>query len=296
MKMIRILLGVFCGTIGFMGHAQKFVGEAKVFEPGLISLEETWDEYISFSPDGNLLTFTRFGPDVPHRDRRIYMSRKKNGKWTEPELAPFSGDFFDRGSSFSPDGNTIFFGSNRPGQRGFDYDMDIWFSSKLFDGTWSEAVRMNDQINSDEYSEGHPFMAKSGNFYFVRYKRGVETDIYVSKWDGSKYLKAERLNSFINTDGPDSHCYIDPDERFLIFTPTDREGGYGGGDIYISYRKDDDWGEPINLGSGINSDYYEYSAKPGPDNRLYFSREGFGEPEQKSADIYYIEIKTLTEN
>lgn len=293
-KLFFFLLA-FTGLV-IIGYTQSFAGEAQIFEPGLISLDDTWDEYISFSPDGELMTFTRSGSKMPHRDRRIYFSRKVDGKWTEPELAPFSGDFFDRGSSFSPDGNTIFFGSNRPQNRGFDYDSDIWFSSKRFDGTWGEAVRMNDQINSDEFNEGHPFMANSGNFYFVRYKRGVETDVYVSKWNGTEYQEAERLNSFINTDGPDSHCYIDPEERFLIFTPTDREGGYGGGDIYISYNEDGDWTEPINLGVGINSDYYEYSAKPGPDDKLFFTRAGFGEPESKAADIYFITIKTLLKN
>ncbi len=273
--------------------AQTIIGKAEVFEPGNISLENTSDEYISFSPDGNLLTFTRSGQDLSHRDRRIYFSEKMDGKWSTPYLAPFSGVFYDRGSSFSPDGNTLFFGSNRPGKKGFDNDADIWFSSKKFDGTWGEATRMTDVINSDRYNEGHPYLAKSGNLYFVRYRRGEETDIYVSKWRDGAYQEAEKLNNFINTEGPDSHCYIDPDERFMIFTPTDRPGGFGGGDIYISYFENGDWQKPINLGNKVNSDYYEYTAKPGPDNRLYFTRAGFGQPERKAADIYVVQIGSL---
>ncbi len=292
-KNFVIPIVVAVSIISFSANAQSLEGKAEIFEPGVISLKDTWDEYISFSPDGTQLSFTRSGKNLPHHDRRIYLSQRLNGEWTEPQLAPFSSDFTDRGSSFSPDGNTLFFGSNRPGKRGFDYDSDIWFASKKFDGTWSEATRMGEAINSDLYNEGHPYIAKNGNLYFVRYRRGEETDIYMSKWLNGQYQEAVKLNAFINTEGPDSHCYIDPDERFLIFTPTDRVGGYGGGDIYISYNVDDDWQEAINLGDQINSDYYEYSAKPGPGFNLYFTRAGFGEPENKPADIYFVKIVNL---
>lgn len=277
-------------------RAQNFVGQAEIFEPGIISLEDTWDEYISFSPDGNLLSFTRQGAKLSHNNRRIYLSEKINGKWSKPVLAPFSGYFFDRGSSFSPDGKKIFFGSNRPGKNGFDGDSDIWYSEKDENGKWSEAKRLDDVINSDEYHEGHPYIAKSGNLYFVRYKRGVETDIYVSKWVNGKFQKPEKLNSLINTNGPESHCYIDPDERFLILGITDRKGGMGAGDIYISYHKNGKWSSPVNLGKKVNTDSYEYSAKPGPDNRLYFTRARFGKPNPKAADIYSIKIETLLGN
>ena len=274
-------------------RAQEFVGNAEIFEPGVISLDNTWDEYISFSPDGNLLSFTRQGKELSHSNRRIYFSEKVNGKWSKPSLAPFSGYFSDRGSSFSPDGKKIFFGSNRPRNMGFDNDYDIWYSEKDENGNWSEAKRLDDVINSDEYNEGHPYVAKSGNLYFVRYKRGIETDIYVSKWINGKYQNPEKLNSLINTVGPESHCYIDPDERFLILGITNRDGGMGAGDIYISYNINEKWTSPINLGSKVNTDSYEYSAKPGPNNRLYFTRARFGKPSSKAADIYSIKIERL---
>ncbi|SNS44091.1 WD40-like Beta Propeller Repeat [Ekhidna lutea] len=283
-KLFFILLAFILKAPG-----QEVVGNAEIFLPGIVSLETTWDEYLSFSPDGNLLTFTRSGSDLPHFDRRIYFSYKVDEKWSEPILAPFSGDFFDRGSSFSPDGNRIYFGSNRPGDRGFDYDSDIWYSSKAEDG-WSEAKRMPDLINSDEFNEGHPYVAKSGSLYFVRYKRGVETDIYVSKWENEDYQQPYKLNDNINTDGPDSHCYIDPDERFLIFTPTDREGGMGAGDVYISYFEDGDWQAPVCLGKELSTELYEYSAKPGPGGRLYFTRAKFGS-DGIPADIYSVEVR-----
>ncbi len=88
--------------ISSTANAQSLEGKAEIFEPGVISLKDTWDEYISFSPDGTQLSFTRSGKNLPHHDRRIYLSQRFNGEWTEPQLAPFSSDFTDRGSSFSP--------------------------------------------------------------------------------------------------------------------------------------------------------------------------------------------------
>lgn len=274
-------------------HAQKLTGTAEVFEPGVISLENTWDEYLSFSPDGKLASFTRQGRELSHSNRRIYLSKKVNGKWTKPSLAPFSGNSFDRNSSFSPDGNRIYFASNRTDEGGLGYDYDIWYSEKDSDGNWSAAKRLDAIINSDEYNEGHPYVAKNGNLYFIRYKRGVSTDIYVSKWLKGKYQTPQKLSAAINTDGPDSHCYIDPDERFLIFGATGRKDGAGAGDIYISYNVHGSWTQAVNLGNKINTEFYEYSAQMGPDNRLYFSRASFDRNNPKASDIYSIKVGEL---
>jgi hypothetical protein len=45
-----------------------------------------------------------------------------------------------------------------------------------------------------------------------------------------------------------------------------------------------------NPGPQINTDYYEYSARVGPDGRITFSRAGFGEPETRPADLYVIDL------
>lgn len=278
----------------FSGDAQQLTGKAEIFEPGLISLENTWDEYLSFSSDGKLASFTRQGAELPHRNRRIYLSEKVSGKWTKPELAPFSGKAFDRNSSFSPDGNRIYFASNRTEEDGIGYDYNIWYTEKDSKGNWSAAKKVDDIINSTEFNEGHPYIAKNGNLYFIRYKRGVSTDVYVSKWLKGKYQTPQKLGPAINTEGPDSHCYIDPDERFLIFGATGRKDGAGAGDIYISYNIDGNWTQAVNLGDKINTELYEYSAQMGPDNRLYFSRASFDRQNPKASDIYSIKVEDIT--
>lgn len=281
------LLGIIGVSMG-----QETATEAQIFEPGVISLPDTWDEYITFSPDGNQLAFNRRGRNLSHRGFRIYISKKENGKWTQPVLAPFSKDpYQDRSPAFSPDGKRIYFSSNRPTNGSTDQPTrrsDIWFSELTDDG-WGEPIWLGSEINLPDENEVHPTITKTGNLYFVRWG-STETDVYFSSASGEKYNAPVKMNESINTEGPDSHPHIDPEEKFLIFTPTDRKDGYGGGDIYISYSEGDgEWKAAENIGDAVNSEWYEYSAKISGDY-LYFTRAGFGNPAGKPADIYFVKL------
>ena len=74
---------------------------------------------------------------------------------------------------------------------------------------------------------------------------------------------------------------IDPDERFMVFAANRPDSLGGSADIYIVFRKNGAWGEPINLGEGVNSFSTENAPVLAPDGKtLYFSS---GRPQ---ADIY----------
>lgn len=290
--MKKSIFGLIFITVIHGGYCQ----EAQIFEPGIISLPETWDEYITFSPDAKVLAFNRRGKDLGHRGYRIYLSKKVSGKWTTPVQAPFSkSPYQDRSPAFSPDGQRIYFSSNRPTD-GSDGPpsrrSDIWYSVKDGSG-WGEPIWLGDEVNLPNENEVHPAITESGNLYFVRWGSS-ETDIYFSKLGVGAYELPVKLGNAINTvEGPDSHPSIDPKERFLIYTPTDREDGYGGGDIYISYKdKSGKWSKAKNIGSPVNSEWYEYSAKISGDS-IYFTRAGFGKPENKPADIYFIKLSDV---
>jgi len=45
--------------------------------------------------------------------------------------------------------------------------------------------------------------------------------------------------------------------NILVFA-SNRAGGFGGYDLYYSFFENGNWGEPINFGSGINSEYDEF--------------------------------------
>ncbi len=70
-----------------------------------------------------------------------------------------------------------------------------------------------------------------------------------------------------------AHPALSPDGKRLFFA-SDLPGGFGGKDLYVSFREEGEWGEPINLGPKINTDGDElYPFFLGTD-QLYFSSDG----------------------
>jgi Tol biopolymer transport system component len=82
--------------------------------------------------------------------------------------------------------------------------------------------------------------------------------------------------------------------RGRLYFASDRPGGYGGLDLYVSRRdkrQDSGWGEPVNLGSEINTSAIEFGPAPFHDDDgriLYFSSGRPGGP--GLADIYVIRL------
>ena len=65
-----------------------------------------------------------------------------------------------------------------------------------------------------------------------------------------------KLNKNINTRYLESHGFVTENGEQLIFA-SDRPGGFGGLDLYISKKVNGDWGPPVNLGPEINTPFNE---------------------------------------
>ena len=65
--------------------------------------------------------------------------------------------------SLSPDGNTLYFVSDRPGGFG---GKDIWSSERLSNGNWSEPVNLGSKVNTAEDEESPFMMADGATLYF----------------------------------------------------------------------------------------------------------------------------------
>jgi hypothetical protein len=79
-----------------------------------------------------------------------------------------------------------------------------------------------------------------------------------------------------------------------------RSGGYGGGDLYVSFREPDrTWGEPVNFGTDINSEVLEYCPMVTPDGEyLFFSRRRSDPPESGWAaishgDVFWVDAAVI---
>jgi WD40-like Beta Propeller Repeat len=228
------------------------IAEPMIFGEGVISTQD-FDDYFAFTPDGN-------------------------GKWTEPEIAPFSGQYNDGEPCISPDGNRLFFKSNRPvtGQTP-RRDADIWFVEKTATG-WGEPQHLDAPINTDAY-DWHPSVTKDGTLYFVSDRKAEKraNNIYRAPLINGKYTTVEMLPDEVNSDYHDMHAWISADEKVLLFVSDTRPDSFGQDDLYVSYNRNGQWSQAKNLGPKINTRFYEYSAKISPDGKYLFYCHGFGD-------------------
>jgi Tol biopolymer transport system component len=259
------------------------VASATLFAPGLINTDA--DEYgPTFVPDGTTIYFTRRN----NRDGNefIVYSQFKGGVWTSATVASFSGRYSDKEPFIAPDGSKLFFASTRPGDPGGpDKAFDIYLVEREGQA-WGSARRLASFVNSNDY-DNYPSVARSGNLYFGSRREGGlgRVDLYMSRFVNGEYQAAENLGPIVNSPATDADPYIAPDESYMIFSST-RDGGYGSGDLYISYRRGRSWTEPRNLGRLANTPEFEYTPLVTPDGRYLFFSRGWGE-------IYFIEMSTL---
>jgi Tol biopolymer transport system component len=178
-----------------------------------------------------------------------------DGRWTEPEIAPFSGSnkFYDFEPHISPDGKHFYFLSTRPqkGQEpkaGWVYQ-DIWVMDKT-NGGWSEPYNIGEPVNTED-GEYYPSVTKSGTLYFTREAHN-KNSIYRSKFVKGKFQMVERVN--IPVDSANIYnAFVSPDESYLIFCSSELKDKIGNIDYYISFHvKDSIWSKPVNMGNKVN--------------------------------------------
>ncbi len=280
---IVFCLLIFYSSVCFANNNDKFpelkgpyLGQTppgktpKIFAPGIIS-HGFHENGIVFSADGNELFYST--SDNKYTSKTIIYLKKENNKWSTPELAPFSGTYYDHSIFFSPDNKKLFFSSKRPVFSNSDSkgDLDIWVIEK--EGhSWGKPVHLDCPLNTDK-SEQITSIAANGTIYLrTDYEGKGKWAIYISRLEKGKYTAAEKLDKIINEGYNEGNPFISPDadESFLLFKSS-RPGGYGKTDLYVSFRQTDhSWGEPINLGEKINSPEYELEPRLSPDGKYLF--------------------------
>lgn len=192
----------------------------------------------------------------------VLMIKKKGHLWGQPEVTPFSGKFNDLEPFLSPDGLKLFFASNRPfNENGKAKDYDIWYvERKDLASGWSVPVNMGNTINT-EYNEFYPSISERNNLFFTSdypNSKGKD-DIYMSSMKNGSYTEPVSLSEAINSVGYEFNAYVAPDESFLIFSGYNRDDGLGSGDLYISFKSEDNtWNKAKNLGAEVNSKQMDY--------------------------------------
>jgi Tol biopolymer transport system component len=218
----------------------------------------------TFTPDGNTLYFTR----STARWGVILESRKINGQWSTPEVAPFAGAWNESSPAMAPDGSYLVFVSIRPRVA------NLYRVSRQGTG-WSAPVRLSDAVNIGP-AIWKPSIAADGRIYFVSIDEKGGKRLFSSEYRNGEYQPAQPL-SFSDGTTADVDPEIAPDGSFLVFCSSGRLKDDPKDHLFIVRRSGTDWGPvmPIRY-QGDSTDGYSTDDEPhlGSDHRtLYFSSD-----------------------
>ncbi|HLC83706.1 MAG TPA: hypothetical protein VJI69_07740 [Bacteroidia bacterium] len=193
------------------------------------------DAGTGLSADGEKLLVYRTSKDLKSGD--IYECDFINQKWTLPAMLGKivnEPEYLETSACYSPDGNTIFFSSNRPGGFG---GKDLYLVKKLPNGNWGTPFNLGRSINT-EYNEDAPFVHPAGDVLFFS-SEGHENmggyDIFKSTFDeAGKFKTPQNMGCPVNTVDDDIFFVLNTDAS-LGYLSSERDGGYGSQDIYSVY-------------------------------------------------------------
>jgi len=279
-----IIVLAFLITTGSNAHADFTFGEPTNFGPTVNS--PSGDGIAHTSVDGLELYFYSERPGgYGSSDLYVTTRQTTHDDWGAPmNLGPtVNSPHNDWGPNLSVDGLTLFLASDRPGGCG---SIDIWVTTRTTtDADWSAPVNLGETVNifADEIC---PAISADGlQLYFSEW--GVfrpggygGSDMWVTTREttsdpwGTPVNLGPAVNSSAHDDGP----FITADGLALFFS-SDRPGGYGGSDMWVSTREtaSDPWDTPVNLGPAVNSSDSDSVPRISADgSTLYFASNRSG--------------------
>ena len=243
----------------------------EVFAPGIVSTDAS-EFSCTFSPDGKEFYFAR---DRGGYRYNVYFVKELEDGWTQPEVAPFSGEYMDHEPFYTLDGQRLYWGSMRPLADG-ETKYATWFIEKTEEG-WSRPQPL-------DFFVMYITSSTDGTIYFtVRGEDGV--CIARSRCVDGEYKDQEILGPPIFSEYWDAHPFIAPDESYLIFDSANRPKA-GECRLWISFNNDDGtWTVPVNMGKHIPQKA-GYAMLSPDGSYLFFSAGG---------DIYWVDSKVIEE-
>jgi Tol biopolymer transport system component len=255
------------------------------FAPEVVSLENVSEFGSVFSKDG--MEFF-YGVDI-NRKAETRIIKRDGGEWSKSETLLFDDVFSYNDPCLSPDGNKLFFISDRPLKLpGEKKDYDIWYVERN-GSKWSLPINAGDKINSDK-NEYYISFSKNGTMYFAsnRIISGQVNggyNIYSSTIENGEFQQPVQLDDAINTQYYEADVFIAPDESYLIFCG-DRPEGNGKGDLYVSFKTTNGrWTNSKNMGKQINTSGHELCPAVTPDGKFFFYTS--------NQDIYWVDARII---
>ncbi|GAB5418690.1 MAG: OmpA family protein [Crocinitomicaceae bacterium] len=226
-------------------------------------LNENYEDlYISYKQaDGSWTPSENLGENVNSKDHDavsavsadgqkviIYLGRENNAgdlyecvlngdEWSKPESLGKNvntKDYHESSACYSPDGNTIYFVSNKPGGLG---GHDIYITKKDEKGKWGEATNIGGVINT-KYDEEGVYMHPDGKTLYFSSKGHTSIggyDIFKTVLDKTTntWSAPENIGYPVNTADDDVFFVISADGKHGYFTSTSQPESKGLRDLYV---------------------------------------------------------------
>ena len=187
---------------------------------------------------------------------------QKYSDWSAPvSLGPvINSSASDQGPAISKDGLSLYFHTNRPGGLG-GFDMYVAQRASVAD-PWGAPMNLGPTVNTT-FDEGNPAFSRDGHFLFFQSTRpgglgGI--DLWVSNrnhtHDEFNWEPAVNLGSGVNSSADENApTYFDNDEQNVVqlYFVSNRLGGLGGQDIYLSNQMNDGLFGPAALVTELSS-------------------------------------------
>lgn len=199
---------------------------------------------ISF--DGSTMAYTEYRG----LERIIYVSRKKDGKWSSPrEINREAGTGYDcHTTSLNKDGTELYLFKND------NFDGNIYVT-RYAGGTWSPVEKLNHNINT-RYYESHASVSADGQrLYFTSNREGGQggLDIWVAvKDETGDWGIPVNMGATVNTPFHEESPFISEDGKTLTFS-SEGHGSMGGYDIYTTTISSGAWSSPVNIGYPLST-------------------------------------------
>lgn len=255
------------------------------FAEHLIAANNEHVGYCAFSPDGKELYYAitnddwakskilRISADNPGRKDTMYLKDRN-----------YEGEPF-----ITRDNKTMYFMAVLPPKEG-----EIWnanqYRVRRNDNGWSSPELLDTMINS-KASEWHVSMTDNNVMYFTSEREegtsALHGDIYRMELVNDKFVNRTKLPAPINTKFNDSDPLIAPDESFLIFH-SDRPGGFGEHDLYITFNENGKWSAPVNMGATINTPGWEMAPSLTPDGKYFLFTRRKAMVTSEPAQIFWV--------
>lgn len=188
---------------------------------------------IAVSPDGNTIIYAR-GNSVSPKDipeTALFASYFRGSGFTQPIWMPVNEEenWWNSTPAFSPDGEELYFASNRPGGYG---GIDLYKATKLANGDFGNAVNLGPNVNTPG-NEMFPRLTADGKFYFASdgHPGYGKLDLFVAEKDDAGKQVIKNLGENFNSSNDDFGIFFTeyPKSGFIS---SNREGGVGDDDIY----------------------------------------------------------------